>query len=112
MCKPMRALIVLAISLFGTQCWAQSCGVEESNCHTFNPNSTAFTYNFSDGSHLTVQFVTVLTIFDLRVGESHPTDSTANCEGPCPNPIVLDPAEFPSGTLCVRYPTNPQGVCD
>jgi hypothetical protein len=112
MCKSMRALVVLAISLFGTQCWAQSCGVEESNCHTFNPNSTSFTYNFSDGSRLSVQFVTVLTVFDLRVGESHPTDSTAICDGPCPNPIMLDPTEFPSGTVCVRYPTNSQGVCD
>jgi hypothetical protein len=86
--------------------------VEESNCHTFTQNSTTFTYSFSDSSRLTVQFVTVLTPFDLRVGESHPTDSTAVCEGPCPNPIVLDPAEFPSGTVCVRYPTNSQGVCD
>ena len=111
--RPMLGLIALAISLFGTQCWAQTpCGVEEVNCHTFTSSSTTFTYNFSDGSHLTVQFVTVLTMFDLRVGESHPTDSTAICEGPCPNPIVLDPKEFPSGTVCVRYPTNPQGVCD
>ncbi len=110
--RSMFALLALAISLFGTQCWAQSCGVEEANCHTFAPNSTTFTYNFSDGSHLTVKFVTVLTTFDLRVGESHPTDSTAICEGPCPNPIVLDPTEFPSGTVCVRYPTNSQGVCD
>ena len=108
----MLALIVLGISLFGTQCWAQSCGVEEANCRRFTPNSTTFTYNFSDGSHLTVQFVTVLTTFDLRVAESHPTDSTASCDGPCPNPIVLDPAEFPAGTVCVRYPTNLQGVCD
>lgn len=110
--KFMLALIALAISLFGTQCWAQSCGEEETNCHTFNSNSTTFTYNFSDGSQLTIQFVTVLTIFDLRLSESHPTDSTAVCEGPCPNPIMLDPTEFPPGTVCARYPSNAQGVCD
>jgi hypothetical protein len=108
----MFALFALAISLFGTQCWAQTCGVEEANCHTFTSSSTTFTYNFSDHSHLTVQFVTVLTSFDLRVGESHPTDSTAICEGPCPNPIMLDPTEFPSGTVCVGYPGNFQGECD
>jgi hypothetical protein len=111
--KAMFALLALAISLFGTQCWAQSpCGVEEANCHTFSANSTTFTYNFSDGSHLTVSFVTVLTMFDLRVGESHPTDSTAICQGPCPNPIMLDPTEFPPGTVCVGYPGNFQGECD
>jgi hypothetical protein len=109
--KPIFALLALAISLFGTQCWAQSCS-EEANCHTFSPGNTTFTYFFTDGSQLTVQFVTVLTSFDLRVSESHPTDSTAICEGPCPNPIVLDPTEFPSGTVCARYPTNPQGICD
>jgi len=113
----MFALLALAISLFGTQCWAQDfvpCGGEELNCHTFSPvpGNNTFTYTFTDGSTLTVQFVTVLTMFDLRVGESHPTDSTAICEGPCPNPIVLDPAEFPSGTVCVGYPGNSQGVCN
>ncbi len=113
MCKRIFALLALTISLFGTQCWAQSCGVEESNCHTFSPapGNNTFTYTFfNDGSQLTVQFVTVLTPFDLRVGESHPTDSTFTGEGG--TPIVLDPAEFPAGTVCVRYPGGTQGVCD
>src|ERR1700675_274930 len=33
-------LFALAISLIGTQCWAQACVVEELNCHTFSPTST------------------------------------------------------------------------
>jgi hypothetical protein len=98
--KPMFALLALAISLFGTQCWAQSCG-EESNCHTFSPTSTTFTYSFGDGSSLIVQFVTVLTTFDLRVAVSHPT-----------NPLPLDPNEFPQGTVCVQYSSNATNVCD
>jgi hypothetical protein len=87
--------------LFGTQCWAQSCGEEESNCHTFTPNNTTFTYNFTDGSRLIVHFNTVLTTFDLRVTVSHPK-----------NPLPLDPEVFPQGTVCVNYPTNSSGVCD
>jgi hypothetical protein len=113
--KPMFALLALAISLFGTQCWAQSCTnveVPEKNCFTFTQSMTTFTYTFGDGSSLIVHFDIVLRPFDLRVGESHPTDSTFICDGPCPNPIVLDPDVFPPGTVCVRYPTNPQGVCD
>jgi hypothetical protein len=101
MCKRMFALLALAISLFGTQCWAQSCNVEESNCHTFTPNSTTFTYTFVDGSRLVVHFVTVLTTFDLRVSVSHPQ-----------NPLPLDPEVFPKDTLCVQYPTNPFNSCD
>ncbi len=114
MFKRIFGFLALAFSLFGTQCLAQSCTVEEPNCHTFTPSTspTQFTYNFVDGSKLTVRFVIVLTPFDLRVGESHPTDSTAICEGPCPNPIMLDPAEFPSGTVCVGYPGNFQGECN
>jgi hypothetical protein len=92
--KRMFALLALAISLFGTQCWAQSCG-EESNCSTFTPNNTTATYNFVDGSRLIVQFVTVLTTFDLRVRE----DSTID---------PIDPNEFP-GAVCVVYST---GQCE
>jgi hypothetical protein len=111
MYKRIFVFLALALALFVTPSWAQSCGVEESNCHTFSSASTTFTYTFSDGSRLTVQFVTVLTMFDLRVGESHPTDSTCVGEG-CGTPISLDPNEFPSGTVCVGYPTNFQGQCD
>ena len=94
-------LLALAISLFGTQCWAQSCNEEESNCHTFTPNNTIFTYNFVDSSRLTVRFDTVLTTFDLRVTVSHPQ-----------NPLPLDPEVFPQGTLCAQYPSNGSNFCD
>jgi len=100
MFKRTFAFLAVAFALFGTQCWAQACGVEEANCHTFSPNNTTFTYNFVDGSKLTVQFVTVLTTFDLRVAVSHPT-----------NPLPLDPNEFPQGTVCVQYPLNATNVC-
>jgi len=100
MFKRTFAFLAVAFALFGTQCWAQACGVEEANCHTFSPNNTTFTYNFVDGSKLTVQFVTVLTTFDLRVAVSHPT-----------NPLPLDPNEFPQGTVCVQYPSNATNVC-
>jgi len=33
MFKPIFGFLALAFSLFGTQCWAQSCTVEEPNCH-------------------------------------------------------------------------------
>ena len=115
--KYMFALLALAISLFGTQCWAQGCiDNDEINCFKFEPGTTpphpTHTYNFTDGSSLTVQFDTVLTSFDLRVGVSHPTDSNFPCEVECPSPIPLDPKEFPSGTVCAQYPTNGTGVCD
>jgi hypothetical protein len=99
--KLMFALFGLAISLLGTQCWAQSCIEEESNCHTFTPNNTTFTYNFADGSRLTVHFNTVITTFDLRVAVSHPK-----------NPLPLDPDVFPEGTVCVQYPSNVFNSCD
>jgi hypothetical protein len=41
-----------------------------------------------------------------------PTDSSFICEGTCPNQIMLDPTEFPPGTLCVTYPGNTSGVCE
>jgi len=102
MFKRIFAFLVLAFSLFGTQCWAQSCGVEESNCHTFTPSSSpeTFTYHFIDGSQLTVRFAIVLTQFDLRVAVSHPS-----------NPLPLDPKEFPANTVCVQYPFNPINTC-
>lgn len=114
--KTMFALIALAMALFGTQCWAQSCNVEEeSNCHTFTPTNTTNTYNFGTDGTLIVKFVTVLTSFDLRV-RIHlpkPTDSSVICEGgPCPSLIPLDPKEFPPGTLCVNYGTSSAGECD
>jgi len=46
MFKRIFGFLALAFSLFATQCWAQSCGVEESNCHTFTQSSTTFTYQF------------------------------------------------------------------
>jgi len=116
--KCMFALFALAISLFGTQCWAQdnqSCG-DESNCFTFSPGITSQTYNFGSDGTLVVEFDTVLTSFDLRV-RIHlpkPNDSSISCEGPhpCPNEIPLDPKEFPSGTVCANYGTSTPGQCN
>lgn len=94
MCKRMFALLALAISLLGTQCWAQSCNGEEQNCHTFSPpNNATATYNFVDGSRLIVQFDTVLTTFDLRVTANHTIDP-------------IDFTVFPEGTACVQYPSG------
>ena len=94
------ALIALAISLFGTQCWAQTTcgGVEQPPCSitkTFSPGTTTQTYDFSatgDGV-LIVQFKTVLTTFSLTVTVNHTIDP-------------IDFTEFPPGTVCVPYSTN------
>lgn len=98
--KPIFVLIALAISLFGTQCWAQSlCGGEEqppcppSITNTFGPGTTTGTYDFSstgDGI-LIVRFVTVLDPgFNLTVTVNHNIDP-------------FDPNEFPAGTVAVTY---------
>jgi hypothetical protein len=102
MCKRMFALVVLAISLFGTRAWAQeSCGGEEqppcpvSITNTFSPGTTTATYDFSrtgDGV-LVVQFSTVLTTFSLTATVNHTIDP-------------IDPNEFPAGTFCVPYSSN------
>jgi hypothetical protein len=58
-------LLALAISLFGTQCWAvpTSCTVEGPPCirNTFSPGNTTGVYDFAGDGKLVVQFVTVLT---------------------------------------------------
>ncbi len=100
MCKRIFALFALAISLFGTQCWAQTtCGGEgQPPCpitNTFSPGTTTGTYDFSstgDGI-ITVKFVTVLTTFTLTATVNHTIDP-------------LDPNEFPAGTVCVTYAFN------
>lgn len=94
MFKRISVFLVLALALSGSRCWAQACGVEEVNCHTFSPTDTTFTYRFfPDGSRLTVTFATVLTTFDLRVTE----DSTID---------PIDFNQFPAGTMCVTYATG------
>jgi len=99
--KGMFALLALAISLFGTQCWAQSpCGgLDQPPCpsitKTFSPTVTTNTYDFSgtgDGV-LTVSFVTVLTTFTLTATVNHTIDP-------------FDPNEFPVGTVAVTYCGN------
>ncbi len=112
MCKRIFALFALAISLFGTQCWASTCSptpvitspsltspsasVAGPSCtNTFSPTDTTGTYDFSgtgDGI-ITVKFVTVLTTFTLTATVNHTIDP-------------LDPNEFPAGTACVAYTTN------
>ncbi len=103
--RSMFALLALAISLFGTQCWAQETGCVTNegggvSC-MFSPTTTTNTYNFGNDGRLIVKFVTVLTNFTLTVTVSHPT-----------NPLPLDPNEFPTGTVCVHYPTNATNSCD
>jgi len=99
--KWIFALFALAISLFGTQCWAQSSctEVEGPPCiqNTFSPGpgNNERTYDFSGTGNgkLVVHFVKVLTTFTLKVTVDHSIDGLA--EG-----------AFPAGTACVPYSTN------
>jgi hypothetical protein len=95
--KPIFALIALAISLFGTECWAQesACGSNEGggvSC-TFSPTSTTNTYNFGNDGTLIVKFDTVLTTFTLTATVNHTIDP-------------IDFTVFPEGTVCVPYAFN------
>ncbi len=103
--KPMFALLALAISLFGTQCWGATCSNPPPTTTTssvtaavvsctnqFSPTVTTATYDFSstgDGV-LVVTFVTVLTTFNLTATVNHTIDP-------------FDPNEFPVGTVAVTY---------
>jgi hypothetical protein len=100
--KPFIALFALAISLFGTQCWAAS----SANCSPgdgfiacqFTPGATGFssaTFDFGVDGVLNVQFEKVLTAFEL--------DVTANEVASITN---LDSNEFPAGTVCIPYSGN------
>ena len=103
--KLMFALFALAISLFGTQCWAGTCSPGEeggvSCTNTFSPGVTTNTYDFSstrDGV-LTVHFVTVLTTFTLTVTVNHTIDP-------------FDPKEFPADTVAITYCNGKQDQYD
>ncbi len=95
------ALFVLALLLFVSPSWAQlSClgsgdGSPQSCTITFSPGNTTGTFDFSnprgDGV-ITFQFDTVLTTFMLTVSANEVTSITN-----------LDPAEFPTGTVCITY---------
>ena len=102
--KLIFAFFLLAISLLGTQCWAQEpvpCFSNSGIICTFSPAQPTNTYVFGDGSLLVVQFDTVLTTFTLEVDVSHPS-----------NPLPFDLKEFPANTVCVQYFTNAPNVCD
>jgi hypothetical protein len=91
-------LFALAVSLFGTQCWAQgsnTCvGGEGLSCtNPFSPGVTIGTYDFGGDGQLTVEFDTVLTSFTLTVTVDHTIDPR-------------DPSVFPAGTVCVVYQFN------
>ena len=97
------ALLVLALGMFGTQCFAATCTPSEeglSCTNTFSPSSTTNTFDFSNSGDgvLIVQFDTVLTTFSLTVTVNHTIDP-------------FDPTEFPAGTVCVTYSQN-GGRCD
>jgi hypothetical protein len=98
--KLMFALLALTFSLFGTQCWAQSCGGEtQPPCapppitNTFSPGTTEGVYDFGIDGRLVVDFDTVLTTFTLTVTVDHTIDP-------------IDFSVFPSGTVCVPYTSN------
>ncbi len=98
MCRRIFALLALAISLFGAQCWASTCSNDATegvvSCtNTFSPTDTTGTYEFFNNGRLIVQFNTVLTTFSLTVTVNHTIDP-------------LDPNEFPAGTVCVTYAFN------
>jgi len=91
----MFALLALAISLFGTQCWASTCSNDSAegvaSCtNTFSPTDNTGTYEFFGNGRLVVQFDTVLTTFTLTVTVNHTIGA-------------LDPSVFPEGTACVFY---------
>ncbi len=108
MSKRTIILLALAISLFGTRCWAQTAcgGIDQPPCplsitNTFSPGVTTNTYDFSgtgDG-RLTVTFVTVLTTFTLTATVNHTIDQ-------------FDPNEFPAGTVAVTYCNGKQDQYD
>ena len=103
MCKRLFVLLALAISLFGTQCWAQCDGPcpSPSITNTFSPgpgnNERAYDFSSTGDGKLLVHFVKVLTTFTLTVTVDHTIDGLA--EG-----------AFPAGTACVPYSTN-HGLC-
>ncbi|HLX85121.1 MAG TPA: hypothetical protein VKR59_14570 [Terriglobales bacterium] len=107
-------LVFMAIAMAGSvsSTKAQSICDDLSSCIQldFSSGVPSQTYDFGPDGSLTVRFDTVLAPFTLAVYVTHPFDST--CVGTCTPQISLDPTEFPSGTVCVNYPTNPQGTCD
>jgi hypothetical protein len=101
MCKRILGLLAVAFSLFGTQCWAATCSSESAapSCtNTFSPTDTTGTYEFFGDGELKVRFGAVLTTFNLTVTVNHTIDP-------------LDPNEFRTGTVCVKYAFN-GGQCD
>src|SRR3981189_1254065 len=93
--RSMLALIVLGISLFGTQCWAQTCGgVDQPHwpgiTNTFSPGTTTNTYEFGSDGRLVVKLDTGVTTFTLTGTVNHTIDP-------------IDTSEFPEGTACVPY---------
>ena len=99
------AFLALGFVLFVTPSWAASsgnCGATTGDgspfsitCHFVPGPSGSATFDFGpqgDGT-MTMQFETVLTTFDVTL--------TATEFDVIPNP--LDPNEFPTGTVCIKY---------
>lgn len=111
------ALFVLAFLVCVSPNWAQSnCGGDFptpcSITQSFSPaaGGNIGIYDFTDGSrgssndgYLVVQFDTVLTSFSLTVTLDFTTNSVLALE--------LDPTEFPTGTVCVQYPSQDPSHC-
>jgi hypothetical protein len=102
MAKRIFTLLVLSLALFTTPSWAATCDPTTGDgspfsitCHFVPGPSGTATFDFGpqgDGT-MTMQFETVLTFFDVTL--------TATEFAVIPNP--LDPNEFPTGTVCIKY---------
>lgn len=109
MAKRILAFLVFSLALLVIPNWAATCSndstVAPSCTNTFTAADPTGTYEFFGNGRLVVQFDTVLTPspgFTLTVTVSNPSD-----------PLPLDPKEFPSNTVCVKYPINSTTqVCD
>ncbi len=105
MSRPMLALLTLAISLFGTQCWGAICSNPPPTTTTspttavvsctnqFSPAVTSATYDFTSAGDgfLKLTFLgTVQTTFTITATVNHTIDP-------------FDTSEFPAGTVAVTY---------
>jgi len=88
--------VILLLGLSATPGWATTCTTDGTSCpNTVSPTDTTAIFDFQQTGNgiLTVQFDTVLTTFNLTVALNNSIDA-------------LDPNEFPSGTICVKYAGN------
>src|SRR6266702_2577283 len=104
MCRRIFALLALAISLLGTQCWASTCSNDATtgvvSCtNTFSPTDTTGTYEFFGNGRLIVQFNTLLTTFTLTATVNHTIDpiNTISPAMPAARTVCLSRARIIKG---------------